>query len=343
MVSNFLGTPVAEGFVQTQFPPANWAINNPGGGATWFRTSTAGGFGLSSSSTKLDLYSTVAAGSTHELFLPPMSLTAGAAPSMSFDVAYAQYSNETDQLDVRVSDDCGQTWTTVYSKNGAGLSTTSPKTPAFTPQAGEWRTEVVNLSAFTTGDILVKFVGISDYGNNMYIDNVNLSQCTTQSVTASTSKSVICKGEVVTLSAGGASTYVWSNNQTASSFTIAPTSTSTFVVTSDDLNSCKNSASVVLTVNVCAGLASELAIGAVNVYPNPASGSTNLSVELMQNETIEVTVMNNIGQVVYTSKHDLQSGVNSLLVSTQNWANGVYFVKVASEKGAVNTKLTVSK
>lgn len=82
----------------------------------------------------------------------------------------------------------------------------------------------------------------------------------------------------------------------------------------------------------------------VRVYPNPTNGVANLSIELLQNENISVSVMNSIGQEVYSVKSkSMDAGVNTMSLNTENWATGVYFVKVSSSKGSLNQKLTVTK
>jgi hypothetical protein len=41
--------------------------------------------------------------------------------------------------------------------------------------ANEWRQETVSLSSLATRpDVLIRFKGISDYGNNLFIDEVNI-------------------------------------------------------------------------------------------------------------------------------------------------------------------------
>lgn len=85
-------------------------------------------------------------------------------------------------------------------------------------------------------------------------------------------------------------------------------------------------------------------IGGLNLYPNPTSGITNLSIDLTQNETISISVLNSIGQVVYSSKStQMHAGVNTIQLNSENWSNGIYFVSVASDKGTTNKKLTVTK
>ena len=61
-------------------------------------------------------------------------------------------------------------------------------------------------------------------------------------------------------------------------------------------------------------------------------------------ENVSVSVMNNVGERVFDSPaKSMEAGVNSLVLNTENWASGVYFIKVSSQHGTVNQKLTVSK
>jgi hypothetical protein len=344
-VLNYQGTPVAEGFLASTFPPTNWSTNNNYNGATWIRVTNAGGFGTSSESTKLDFYNTIPAGAVNELYLPAVSFSG--APTMSFDVAYAQYAAaDNDQLDVEVSTDCGLTWTNEYSKAGTVLTTVSaPVTPAFVPTSSQWRKEVVNLAAYAGMNIIIRFVGTSDYGNNLYIDNINLSACLAQNITLSSSSPTSCAGQPVTLTAGGATTYSWSSSsQTGNQITVSPASTTNYVVTSNDPNSCKNSASIVQTVNQCVGIGGNaLNISQLSLSPNPAQNVTSLNIDLVQTEIYKVTVLNSVGQLVHSSTHNLSTGANSIAIHTENWANGVYFVNVSSASGTTNTKLTIAK
>ena len=41
--------------------------------------------------------------------------------------------------------------------------------------AQHWRTDTVDLSAFAGDYLLLRFTNINDHGNNLYIDNVNIS------------------------------------------------------------------------------------------------------------------------------------------------------------------------
>jgi hypothetical protein len=98
-------------------------------------------------------------------------------------------------------------------------------------------------------------------------------------------------------------------------------------------------ASVVTGVN---GFANN--VRKINLFPNPTSGVTNLSIELTQNENVGITVINSIGQEVYSSKsNSLNAGVNNVGLNTENWAAGVYFVNVTTLGGSTSQKLNVTK
>lgn len=85
-------------------------------------------------------------------------------------------------------------------------------------------------------------------------------------------------------------------------------------------------------------------LSGVSVYPNPTSSATNVSIELSQNESVNVIVLNAIGQEVYSSKgNNFEAGVNTITLNTENWAAGVYHINISTVKGSVNQKLTVTK
>jgi hypothetical protein len=67
-------------------------------------------------------------------------------------------------------------------------------------------------------------------------------------VTASAFSSTICEGGSTALSASGAITYTWSNNQTGNIIGVSPTVTTTYSVTGED-NGCTGTATVQVNVN----------------------------------------------------------------------------------------------
>ena len=171
--------PLVEGFENPPFPPAGWVLNNPDGLITWERTDTAAKTGTYSM--HVDNYDYSANGQIDEMTAPGMDLSAIAGPALTFQVAYQLYSdpsilpNFSDTLMVQTSTDCGATWNTIYNNYGVPLTTATPNFSAnkFIPTASEWRMETVALPA--ASNVLVKFRHSTDYENEMYVDDINIS------------------------------------------------------------------------------------------------------------------------------------------------------------------------
>lgn len=175
--------PIVEGFVASTFPPANWAINNPDGGTyTWKRSTAAGGYGTTMNSTYIQFYNNANDGDIDELFMPQSDLTTVTSPTLKFDYAYNYYDDGTDilydSLEVMLSTDCGVTWNQLFLDGGPGLTTaaTAGNSNAYTPTSTEWQTQTLSLNAYASATaVLIKFVARNHYGNNLYLDNINLS------------------------------------------------------------------------------------------------------------------------------------------------------------------------
>jgi len=85
-------------------------------------------------------------------------------------------------------------------------------------------------------------------------------------------------------------------------------------------------------------------ISNISVFPSPARNAASLSLDLLQNESISVNVVNAIGQVVYAEAlTNLSAGNHIVNFNTENWASGVYSINVSSTNGTSNIKLVVSK
>lgn len=178
-VTNSIPTPVTENFQGSVFPSTDWAINNPNNDDTWEKITGRGGFSTAATEASMFLnFYNITANKFDEMYLPGVSLVNNTSANIAFDVAYCQYQTELDQLDVLVSSDCGATWTNVFSKSGATLATAPASTANWAPTAAQWRSESASLSAFVGQNIIVKFKGTSKYGNNLFIDNINLTGVT---------------------------------------------------------------------------------------------------------------------------------------------------------------------
>jgi hypothetical protein len=111
-------------------------------------------------------------GGRADLYSPLLNFSNHTTPSVSFDLCYKRYNNNSnDKLQIMVSTDCGSTWTTVFDKAGANLATGANTTSNYIADAYE--TQSIDLSQFAGQEkVIVKFAFTSNYGNNIWIDNI---------------------------------------------------------------------------------------------------------------------------------------------------------------------------
>lgn len=180
IIGTAVNAPIVEPFTSTTYPPANWTrIDLSADNIGWSRM-TASGSSSGGGASRMYFYLSPA-GAIDELYLPYNNL--GSSSQLTFYVAGAPYTASTpenDVLEFMISTDCGSTWSTLYSKSGTTLYTAGGTTSSFTPSsASQWRMETVSLSAYDSqSNLLMKFRATSDYGNNVWVDDVNLTTVT---------------------------------------------------------------------------------------------------------------------------------------------------------------------
>jgi hypothetical protein len=251
--------PLFQGFEGTTFVPAGWTASNPDGGVTWDRTTTCAKTGIACA--RVDNWNYAGgSGQVDEMTAPPVNISTVASPVLTFQVAYTYWTQPyqfSDTLEVLVSTNCGVSWTTVYKKWGSNLQTAPPlssNSAAWIPTNAQWRLETVSLLPYQSAtSLMVKFRNISDYEDDLYLDDINIMNST--------------------------------------------------------------------------GIEQHNFAGVVNVFPNPSSGIFNLNISLESQNDITVTVMNTLGQTVYSfAEINTKGGMFELDLNEQ--ANGVYFVQV---------------
>lgn len=75
-----------------------------------------------------------------------------------------------------------------------------------------------------------------------------------------------------------------------------------------------------------------------SIYPNPTTGNITVSVSELQNNTLFVTLLNNVGAIVFEGK--LTSSTTTLDLS--NMAKGIYFVRITDGENSSIQKLTLN-
>lgn len=177
-----LVAPFSEGFENVNFPPDGWTVQQlPIDPITWTRTTQAAKTGIASA--YMNNYNYAFNGRIDDLISPPIQYE-GDSVILKFDIAAAIYSDPNttitplDTLEVLASSDCGNTYQSVYKKWGTALQTLdNPSTDEFFPDvASQWRTDSVNLTSLfgSSNTVRIKFRCISNFENNIFIDNVSL-------------------------------------------------------------------------------------------------------------------------------------------------------------------------
>lgn len=114
-----------------------------------------------------------------ELITPAINTANGNDLNLFFDYAFAARNNDdSDQLEVYVSRDCGQNWIRRRFYTGGRLRTSANTTGIFVPNSpSQWKTESINFNAFIGNDpIIIKFVFENGGGNNFFIDNIRFGE-----------------------------------------------------------------------------------------------------------------------------------------------------------------------
>jgi len=319
------GNAYTENFLTTVFPYSNWININDD--AVGFTRSTTAGFGTPKGALKMDFYNSTT-GKVDEVILPPFSYSGFNDATLTFKVAAKAYpftgGQTNDTLMVSISADCGNTWNQVWLKSGAALATVAPATASYTATANaDYRDESVLLpGTANASQILVKFTARSDYGNNAYVDNINIT-ATSASLTINATN-VTCNGgnngsATCTPVAGTAPyTYSWNTTPAQTTATASNLTAGTYTVTVTDSTGATYSSNVTIsqpTVITIVG----------NVTSNSNSSSPN-------------------GGVVLTTSGGSGSGYQYLWsngATTQNLANvtsGTYSVVVTDGNGCTKSQ-----
>jgi Pregnancy-associated plasma protein-A/Secretion system C-terminal sorting domain len=171
--------PFSYNFAVATWPPLGWTLNNPDNAFTWEHSATVGNGG--NGAVFVNNFDYTDRGQRDEFVLPSMNLAGAAAATLTFDLSYVLYSQTgySDTLIIYGSTDCGVTWTQLYKKFDQALTTVTPYflQGAFTPSsANQWRNESVSINSMVgSSGAIIKFVNATDYENNLYIDNINIT------------------------------------------------------------------------------------------------------------------------------------------------------------------------
>lgn len=167
---------LTQDFELATWPPTGWSIVELAGtGTLTVRSTLASGYGVGAASALFDFYS-VNVVNAEALMTPTFTATV-AGDSLKFDHAGAPYSAaEHDSVYVESSIDGGTSWTILAAYDiqdpiGPGIATAAATTSEFVPNAGQWGTKTL---ALPIGTNRVRFIGVTQFGNNVHIDNIRV-------------------------------------------------------------------------------------------------------------------------------------------------------------------------
>ena len=191
-----------ESFEGSTSIPSYFTIENPDFSTTWEIDTNVGGFSSSDHSIMIENFSNGNSGNHDAFIMEAYDLSDATFASLTFDVANKPLdASNVDTLAVYVSNDCGQTWTNIFTQNGNQLAVGPPfAANYFVPQATDWTTKAININSYVGLDrVSFKFENMSGGGNNMYIDNINLVASSNNPPNSSyqVNPAAICEGDSI--------------------------------------------------------------------------------------------------------------------------------------------------
>lgn len=183
-----LALPFMENFESRSFDTQNWTIENPDGEKTW-DLSSVGGSGDGDMAAFVNIRYYPGYQERDRLISPELNFYSHKEVSLEFQYAYRQrMSSITDSLIVYISEDCGYNWTRLLALAESPepemiFATDEPSSENFIPKnESDWCGSEDNPECISIdlGDysgksnIRIMFESYNGYGNNLYIDNIEI-------------------------------------------------------------------------------------------------------------------------------------------------------------------------
>lgn len=165
--------PFYEGWESDSTIQKNWKITT--NGSSYYIWKKFENFGFeSSNSFYIDNFNYFARGNSSLLSSPYLAATLADSLSLSFRIAAALYDPKyLDTLEILIATDCDKNITSVYKKWGKDLATRDGYlTSNFYPLQGEWRKDVIPLTAFINKEFKIIFKAINNLGQDIMIDDI---------------------------------------------------------------------------------------------------------------------------------------------------------------------------
>lgn len=225
-----LTLPFLETFENNSATRSLWTIENPNNDST-FRIWPIGGTTPGNLAMGINNFDGASVtGRFDRIVSPPIDLRGYQSAQLTFQHAYTREATTSDSLVVYISTNCGTSWIRIngWRENGGGQLATAPDSTyrmenSFVPTtAAQWCGGGTGAQCFTLNltpwvgnhSVRVRFEQRSNLGNNLFIDNVNITGNTLSPIANFYSiKRTVCQNEPVLLldsSRNNATNWEWS-------------------------------------------------------------------------------------------------------------------------------------
>lgn len=180
--------PFTEGF-ENGFVNQHWTILNSDNDKTW-DTITVAGTNPGHQAAWINLFNYTKL-NRDQLVSPPLNFSSDTSLTLSFQHSYAQHATVKDSLIVKISSDCGTTWTRLLAAGPNGtpnvFATHAPMSTSFFPQSDyDWCGSSYGTSCYQLDispwvgqrNIKILFESYNHGGNNLFLDNISISGLT---------------------------------------------------------------------------------------------------------------------------------------------------------------------
>lgn len=217
--------------------------------------------------------------------------------------------------------------------NGNSITLTAGGANSYTWNTNQTGSSII---VFPTGNTFYSVTGLGS-NNCTATASITVNVNPIPSLTITTNQTTVCRGQSINLTASGAATYTWNNNQNGAVINLSPINSSTYGVMGFDGNGCQNSTAITIFVDPCVGIEKFEKKSLVEVYPNPSNGYFTLN--FGKENTGNVFIMNTLSEIIYQAH--FENEVNLKLDLTQQ-KSGIYFLKLKMN-GKIYTKKIIKE
>ncbi len=207
-----------------------------------------------------------------------------------------------------------------------------------------WSTDETTQTIMATGSGETQFwVQVTNENGCAESDTITLNFASTPEVNLG-QDTIICHNESLEVDAGNTgSTYLWSTGETTQKITIVGDEYGIYDFSCEVTNTdgCSNSSQINVEVKDCTGIEESRTGLGMDVFPNPFSTSTTIDYELKQPETVRITFYNQFGKQVDVIRENQTQGLNKVVWTPENLADGIYYFRLQAGEQKASGKLVL--